>query len=56
MKEAKPKSFRNVYAKDPSAELERLRTSHLNNDEETEVEKEDLIDGMILLRVSTYCF
>jgi len=34
-----------VYAKDVDAELERLRTAHLNDDEETEVEKSDLVDG-----------
>jgi len=34
-----------VYAKDVDAELETLRTAHLNNDEETEVEKSDLVDG-----------
>jgi len=34
-----------VYAKDVDADLEHLRTSHLNNDEETEIEKSDLVDG-----------
>ena len=45
MKESRAKSFKNVYAKDPDQELERVRTSHLNNDEETEVEKSELVDG-----------
>lgn len=45
MKETKPKSFKNVYAKDGDAEIERLRTYHLNDDEETEVEKSDIADG-----------
>jgi hypothetical protein len=45
VKEAKSKTFKNVYAKEPDSELERLRTSHLNNDEETEVEKSELVDG-----------
>jgi len=39
------KGFKNVYAKDVDADLEHLRTAHLNNDEETEVEKSDLVDG-----------
>jgi len=48
IKEAKAKSFKNVYAKDVDADLERLRTAHLNDDEETEVEKSDLVDGNLL--------
>jgi len=48
IKEAKAKSFKNVYAKDNDADLERLRTAHLNNDEETEVEQSDLVDGNLL--------
>ena len=47
IKEAKAKSFRNVYAKDVDADLERLRTSHLNDDAETEVDKSDLVDGNV---------
>jgi len=45
VKEAKSKSFKNVYAKDVDADVEHLRTSHLNDDEETEIEKCDLVDG-----------
>ena len=45
VKEAKGKCFRNVYAKDVDADLERLSTTHLNNDEETEIDKSDLVDG-----------
>jgi len=36
-----------VYAKDVDADLERLRTSHLNDNAETEVDKSDLVDGNI---------
>jgi len=36
-----------VYAKDVDADLEHLRTAHLNNDEETEIEKSDLVDGTL---------
>ena len=45
VKEAKGKCFRNVYAKDVDADLERLSMTHLNNDEETEIDKSDLVDG-----------
>ena len=41
MKEAKPKSFKQVFAKDVTAEVERVRTYHLNDDDRTEVEKDD---------------
>jgi len=47
IKEAKAKGFKNVYGKDVEAELERLRTAHLNDDAETEVEQLDLVDGII---------
>jgi len=47
IKEAKGRCFRNVYAKDADAELDRLRTAHLNDDEETEVDKSDLVDGIL---------
>ena len=46
MKEAKVKSYKNVYAKDPDATVQRVRTYHLNDEEETEVEREDTLDGM----------
>ena len=45
VKEAKAKGFKSVYAKEPDAETERLRTYHLNDDEETEVDKSDTVDG-----------
>jgi len=45
VKEVKGRCFRNVYAKDVDADLERLSTTHLNNDEETEIDKSDLVDG-----------
>lgn len=45
VKEVKAKSFKNVYAKDADAGIERLRTYHLNDDEETEVEKSNTADG-----------
>jgi len=41
----KPNTFKNVYAKDPDGEIERQRTYHLNDEEETEIEKADVIDG-----------
>ena len=49
MKEAKAKSYKNVYAKDPEADIQRLRTFHLNDEEETEIEQEDTADGEISL-------
>ncbi|ELU08335.1 hypothetical protein CAPTEDRAFT_163248 [Capitella teleta] len=45
IKEAKAKSFKNVYARDPNAALERNRAHHLNDAEETEIEREDTVDG-----------
>ena len=45
MKEAKPKSFKQVYAKDVHAEIERVRTYHLNDDDRTEIEKDDVVEG-----------
>jgi len=44
-----------VYGKDVEAELERLRTAHLNDDAETEVEKADLVDGIVHPRFKA-CF
>jgi len=34
-----------VYAKDADVDTEMLRTYHLNDDEETEVDKTDTVDG-----------
>ena len=45
MKEAKSSTFKNVYAKDADAKIETLRTYHLTDDAETEIEKSDIIDG-----------
>ena len=47
VKEAKANSFKNKYARDPDAGIERARTYHLNDEEETEIEKEDTADGII---------
>ncbi|XP_064596853.1 X-ray repair cross-complementing protein 5-like [Liolophura sinensis] len=38
-------SWKKVYAKDPQADVGLLRTSHMNDEEETEVEKEDIVEG-----------
>ena len=48
MKEAKAKSFKNVYAKNPDTGIERLRTSHLNDEAETEIEKENVVHGKLV--------
>ena len=45
VKEAKMKSYKNVYAKDPDASVQHLRTYHLNDEEETEIEQSDTLDG-----------
>ena len=45
VREAKPKSFKNVYARDPDAGLQRERTYHLNDDGETEIEQGDVVAG-----------
>lgn len=34
-----------MYAKDEDAEIDNLRTYHKNDEEETEVEKEDIVEG-----------
>lgn len=39
------KSFKKVYAKDEDAEIDTLRTYHKNDEEETEVDKEDIVEG-----------
>ncbi len=41
----KTKTYKNVYAKDPEEAITRARTFHLNDVEETEVEKEETVDG-----------
>ncbi|KAK7091978.1 hypothetical protein V1264_009592 [Littorina saxatilis] len=46
MKEFKLKqSWKNVYAKDPSLEIKRERTHHLDDEEETEVDPDDIVEG-----------
>ena len=45
VREAKAKSFKNVYARDPDGALQREHTYHLNDDAQTEVEKPDVVDG-----------
>ena len=47
--EAKVKSFKKVYARETVATTENVRTFHLNNEEETEIEKEDTVMGNLLL-------
>lgn len=34
-----------MYAKDEDAEIDTLRTYHKNDEEETEVDKEDIVEG-----------
>nr|XP_011424766.2 X-ray repair cross-complementing protein 5 [Crassostrea gigas] len=45
IKDFKVKSFKKVYAKDEDAEIDNLRTYHKNDEEETEVDKEDIVEG-----------
>ena len=52
VKEAKPKSYKNVYARDPDAEIQRARTFHLNDEEETEIEQSDTVEGTTLYSYS----
>lgn len=35
-----------MYAKDEDADIDTLRTYHKNDEEETEVEKEDIVEGV----------
>ena len=42
------KSFKKVYARETVATTENVRTFHLNNEEETEIEKEDTVMGNLL--------
>lgn len=53
MKEAKAKSFKNVYAKDADAAVERVRTYHLNDEDRTEIEREEIVEGEGLLLVKS---
>ncbi|CAD5125661.1 DgyrCDS13862 [Dimorphilus gyrociliatus] len=45
VKEAKSKGFKTVYAKDPESTIIRESTHHLNDEEETEVERKDMVQG-----------
>lgn len=46
MKDFKLKqSWKKVYAKDTDMEVGTLRTYHKNDEEETEVDKEDMVEG-----------
>ncbi|XP_076083778.1 X-ray repair cross-complementing protein 5-like [Mytilus galloprovincialis] len=38
-------SWKKVYAKDADEKISTLRTYHMNDEEETEVEKEDIVEG-----------
>ncbi|XP_041361958.1 X-ray repair cross-complementing protein 5-like [Gigantopelta aegis] len=38
-------TWKKVYAKDPDMEIGTLRTYHMDDEEETEVEKEDIVQG-----------
>ena len=44
---AKAKTNKNVYAKDPEAEIIRERTFHLNDEEETEIDQTETVEGKI---------
>jgi hypothetical protein len=46
-------SWKKVYAQDTSVAPGALRTYHMNNEEETEVEKEDMVEGWLL--VNSFC-
>lgn len=52
IKEAKPKSFKNVYAKDQDAGIERARTFHLNDEAETEIDVSETVEGIIFKSLS----
>lgn len=46
MKDYKLKqSWKKVYAQNPELVPGTLRTYHMNNEEETEIEKEDMVEG-----------
>lgn len=38
-------SWKKVYAKDADEKISTLRTYHMNDEEETEVEKDDIVEG-----------
>ncbi|XP_071110687.1 X-ray repair cross-complementing protein 5-like [Haliotis cracherodii] len=38
-------SWKKVYAKDPDQKVGNLRTQHMNDEEETEMEREDIVQG-----------
>ena len=38
-------SWKKVFAKDADETVSTLRTYHMNDEEETEVEKEDIVEG-----------
>ncbi len=50
---AKPKTFKNVYAKETETDIERIRTFHLNDEEETEIENSVIVEGK---RSRTFAF
>ena len=47
VKEGKAKTFKKVYAKDSDVTVQNVRTFHLNDDAETEIELEDTVKGAI---------
>ena len=47
MTTAKAKTNKNVYAKDPEAAISRVRTFHLNDEEETEIDQTETVEGKI---------
>ena len=40
-------SWKRVYARDPDMEVGTLKTYNKNDEEETEVEKEDMVEGTV---------
>ncbi|KAK3087491.1 hypothetical protein FSP39_006603, partial [Pinctada imbricata] len=45
LKDFKTKSWKKVYAKDPEEGIVTSRTFHMNDEEETELDKEDVVEG-----------
>lgn len=43
-------SWKKVYAKDADEKISTLRTYHMNDEEETEVEKEDIVEGEVTFK------
>lgn len=39
-------SWKKVYAKDHDMDVGNLRTFHLNDEEETEIEREEMVEGL----------